>query len=170
MKRQAAQHQPKQSVGTLQKKKKKDISIYLFFQLSRRCHRRTKLWFKSLSAESQHKKCRCLHITALIHKKTPRNSDRSGWSPAAPVKHQTSHQCVNDFLPFRRKKSGGAPDVWHFILTPAYLPCRVDIFSVFMLFPLCRLSPSLNRFVLLPLPLSLSPPSEPSLPPHRSYP
>lgn len=111
-------------------------SLSLFFQLSRRCHRRTKIWFKSLSAESRHKKCcLCFHGISLppYHsvntQKTPRNSDRTGWSPAAPMKHQTSHQCVNDFLPFRRKKSGGAPDVWHFILTPAYLSCRVDIFS-----------------------------------------
>lgn len=91
------------------------------------------MWFKSLSAESRHKKC--FHgISLLPHhsvntQKTPRNSDRTGWSPAAPMKHQTSHQCVNDFLPFRRKKSGGAPDVWHFILTAAYLSCTTDIFS-----------------------------------------
>lgn len=123
------------------------------------------MWFKSLSAESRHKKCcLCFHgISLPPHhsvntQKTPRKSDRTGWSPAAPMKHPTSHQCVNDFLPFRRKKSGGAPDVWHFILTFAvFLLQWADLFCSLCCRPcLLPLNPPSHS---TDLPLNSRPPS-----------
>lgn len=53
-------------------------------------------------------------------------------TPAALTTHQTSHQYIHHFLPFRRKKSGSAPDVWHFILHSAS-PSSSLSFSVFLL-------------------------------------
>lgn len=53
-------------------------------------------------------------------------------TPAALTAYQTSHQYIHPFLPFRRKKSGRVPDVWHFILHSAS-PSSSLSFSVFLL-------------------------------------